>query len=609
VAGQENGNTYISAQSPMPKKNEPKGFFACEKFLTKAIESKSGLFQFVAPSKTGDNSHISKRSIIGQLMHAYETSGNDLRIGGRYQIKNIIPMERVDLDGGVTSDKSHFMLVVEDRMPNSTGEKSLTSIVLTQARVEFKNKLLSTTGIQAASTLMDEHNLRSGKKTRNRPDSMIVSHAGIGRSATLIVYREILGRLLNGSITDTDHLEREVINLIEQGRNVRGPKFVHSDEQIRELVKALQEKLPNEKRLEKPLLNKQRIVPPNTIDEAPDSPKPIVSRRLEPKAVTGGINNLTPQPQLYSQSKTTMSLAEKIEEKVISRLTEIRQQPSETLVAPSDSVKDAHAGNDFSIAMKLQSRNVGSIRTASGKAFRSSHFKLRDNNGGGNCLFHAIAGTKNKPSLSDTEMDALRNRVAKILEDKPDDPDKSDLNYHDYCLTMFSGTNPPSDRFGRPVFINIDKTVTHHVSNAMMAEAQRMAGNIAGDREIAQWLELPENRHKTVVVVDELAGNESIVTFKDSKREAWKFGNQHPPLTKDEAVERIRASIATAVNEEERGVKPADRTQLALFRSQGHWQAIIGINDKKAAERSVQEHRDDIKRQIELAKVTDFRTL
>jgi hypothetical protein len=164
VAGQENGNTYISAQSPMPKKNEPKGFFACEKFLTKAIESKSGLFQFVAPSKTGDNSHISKRSIIGQLMHAYETSGNDLRIGGRYQIKNIIPMERVDLDGGVTSDKSHFMLVVEDRMPNSTGEKSLTSIVLTQARVEFKNKLLSTTGIQAASTLMDEHNLRSGKK-------------------------------------------------------------------------------------------------------------------------------------------------------------------------------------------------------------------------------------------------------------------------------------------------------------------------------------------------------------------------------------------------------------------------------------------------------------
>ncbi len=95
---------------------------------------------------------------------------------------------------------------------------------------------------------MDEHNLRSGKKTRNRPDSMIVSHAGIGRNATLIVYREILGRLLNGSITDTDHLEREVINLIEQGRNVRGPKFVHSDEQIRELVKALQEKLPNEKR-------------------------------------------------------------------------------------------------------------------------------------------------------------------------------------------------------------------------------------------------------------------------------------------------------------------------------------------------------------------------
>jgi hypothetical protein len=286
VSGQENGNAYISAQSPIPKKNNADSFFACDKFLTAAIESKSGLFQFVSPSKIKDEDYISKRSIIGQLMHAFETSGNDLLIGGRYQVKNIIPMDRSNDAGNDISDKSHFMLVVEGIKPNST-EKFRTSIVLTQARMEFKNKLLSTEGIKAASALMDEHNYRAAQKATNRPDPMIVSHAGIGRNATLIVYREMLGRILNGTITDTNQLEKEVINLIEQGRIVRGPQFVHSDEQIGELVKALQEELPNKKSLVTPHVNQQPEVPANNppveeekepLDNAAPMPSPSEAR-------------------------------------------------------------------------------------------------------------------------------------------------------------------------------------------------------------------------------------------------------------------------------------------------------------------------------------------
>jgi hypothetical protein len=575
-ATQEKSKTYISAQSPIPKKDDADGFFACEKFLAKAIESKSGLFQFVSPSKTGGDSYISKRSIVGQLTKKWVDSEGDLTIGDRYKVMNFDPLDTAsDDEDWDKKSNSHFVLKVEDTQGKSTPISSI-AIVLTQARAEFKNKLLSTTGIKEVSALMDEHNYRAAPTSRKRPDPIVISHAGIGRNATLIVYREILGRIQSDGIADIAQLEKEVITSIEQGRTARGPQFVHSDEQVCELVKALQEELKTKKSVDKPPVDQQ------------------------------------PKPQPRREANT--GLAEEVEgEGAIISSTEIHQQSSEVSVQSTDLVTAAQIERDRLLTKKMQQRNVdndASIkRSAAGKAFKASRFVLRDNAGGGNCLFHAIAGTKNTPDLSDSEMDALRNKVAHVLEEKPDDPDNPDINYFDYCLTMLSGETPPADNHGRPVFENSEGMETHHVSNAMMAQVQRMPGHIAGDREIAQWLALPENQNKTVVVVEALAGCESIITFQYGKREAWDLKKQIPPLSEDAAVERLRASLATALAEEARGVAPSDRTQLALYRTLGHWQAITGVNKNSAAARSEQEHLADIKRQIELARTVDISKL
>jgi hypothetical protein len=299
---QEQSKKYIAAQSPIPKNNSAAEFFACDKFLTKAIESKSGLFQFVSPSKTKDENHISRRSIIGQLINANNNankSSEKLLIGNRYEVKNIRQLDRSSDSSTENSEFNtpHFALDVEDTHPDSTGKKARISIVLTQARVKFENKLLSTTAIKEASALMDDHNFKSAPTNKNRPDPMVISQAGIGRNATLIVYREMLGRIRNGTVADIDQLEKEVINLIRQGREVRGPQFVHSNEQIIELVKALQEELLNEESLEEPPINQQPEVPTN---------KPPAEHEKEPldNAAQAPFSR-NPNPERVSRPKTS----------------------------------------------------------------------------------------------------------------------------------------------------------------------------------------------------------------------------------------------------------------------------------------------------------------
>ncbi|MDY7573007.1 hypothetical protein [Actimicrobium sp. CCI2.3] len=606
---QEKSKKYIAAQSPIPKKDDEHGFFACEKFLAKAIEDKSGLFQFVSPSRKGESNYISKRSIVGQLKAKWDESGGNLVIGGRYKVTNFDPMETVLTDGTLGTHDSHFIFEVEDTRLGSDAKEFPISIVLTQAQVNFDNKLLSAKGIREASKLMDEHKLRAGTPETG-PDAMVISHAGIGRNATLIVYREILGRIKNGLIPNTTQLEKEVIALIEQGRAVRGPQFVHSEEQVCELFKALQEKLPNERSSEELPIDQQPEIQGNNADKAPDLPKP--KKKDAVRSIDAhGVDDIPTQ----SQPEVNTHPAAEVGEKEINSSTEIQQQPPDGLDVHIDSAKDAQIKSDRLMAEKMQDRNVLGDepikRTPAGKAFEASRFVRRRNVGGNNCLFHAIAGTQNhvKGSLSDDEMKVLRNRVANVLEKKPDNSNKPNIHYHDYCLTVLSGREPPKDMQGNPIFFNnTDGTITRHVSNAMMAEVQRQLGHIAGDKEIAQWLELEGNEDKTVVVVDEQAGSESIVTFHNGKRKTWEL-KKHPTLREEDVVQIIRASIATAVAEEQGGVPPSDRTQLAIFRTQGHFEAITGVNNNRVAARSKQKHLADIERQIEMANTVDISNL
>ena len=309
TATQGKSKTYIAAQSPIPKKDDVDGFFACDKFLAKAIETGSGLFQFVSPSKTGAKGYISKRSIIGQLdAKIKEAQGKGLIIAGHYQVKNLSPMKINLQDGSTGFHDSHFILELEDRNLGSDAKDHPISIVLTQAQVNFDKKLLSAEGIREASELMNEHKLRAGAPETG-PDAMVISHAGIGRNATLIVYREILGRIGNGSIADVAQLEKEVVALIEQGRTARGPQFVHSDEQIGELVEALQKILPNKEGLEEPCINPPLVVP--TI-------KPPVEQKQKP------LDNLVP-----THSTTEPIESKRVVAAALSNLFQLQATPAD----------------------------------------------------------------------------------------------------------------------------------------------------------------------------------------------------------------------------------------------------------------------------------------
>jgi hypothetical protein len=228
--------TYIAAQSPIPEKGAADGFFACEKFLAKALESGLGIFQFVAPSKTGEAGYISKRSIIGQLTEKInQPGGKDLLIGGRYTLKNFGPLETTYADGSVERSDKHYALEVEDTKGVGNPHPRVR-IILTQAQVAFDNKVVAATDIRQASELMDELHKQAGPEHKC---TMVVSHAGIGRNATVIVYREMHDRIENGTISNPEELEAALEKLVMEGRAARGPQFVHSAEQVRELASTL----------------------------------------------------------------------------------------------------------------------------------------------------------------------------------------------------------------------------------------------------------------------------------------------------------------------------------------------------------------------------------
>ncbi|MEB0134336.1 hypothetical protein QN362_03225 [Actimicrobium sp. CCC2.4] len=242
----DDSHMYIAAQSPIPEKGAVDGFFACEKFLAKALESGLGIFQFVSPSKTGEAGYISKRSIIGQLTEKInQPGGKDLLIGRRYTLKNFGPLETTYSDGSVEHSDKHYALEVEDTKGVGNPHPRVR-IILTQAQVAFDNKVVAATDIRQASELMDELHKQAGPEHKC---TMVVSHAGIGRNATLIAYREMYDRIENGPINNPEELEAALEKLIMEGRAARGPQFVHSEEQVRELASTLKEDLERKTQL------------------------------------------------------------------------------------------------------------------------------------------------------------------------------------------------------------------------------------------------------------------------------------------------------------------------------------------------------------------------
>ena len=222
-----NGNpkAVIAGQSPQH-------FRQCEKFLLQGLDSGQGLFQFVSRTAHHAPQNAADKTILGQLrdqMQQSKGSGRDLILGGRYQVRSLQEITD-DPDGG--NDHGRFRLTVTDvRDPTIT-----RTAIVTQAGLKFVNNVLDVQEIERAHALAASHVAINNHIAKDQEGPMIVSYSGIGRNATLIVYREALSRF--NEVDNPEALDKLVDDVVAQGRRDRGPCFVHSEQQVQILKEA-----------------------------------------------------------------------------------------------------------------------------------------------------------------------------------------------------------------------------------------------------------------------------------------------------------------------------------------------------------------------------------
>ncbi len=218
----------IAAQSPQQ-------LGLCEKFLVQGLDSGQGLFQFVSRKAHRTPDQSVQKTILAQLRGQWEgrsENAGPLVLAGRYEVT---VLKELSAD----EHQCRYALTAVDVLDRT----KIRTVVLTQAGLRFTDKLLRSAQIKEADVLMNAHLAQCGPASTdaasNQPEPMVISHAGIGRNATLIAYREVLTRF---DATPTDHaLDIALEDVIRQGRESRGPRFVHSEAQLDELKKALKE--------------------------------------------------------------------------------------------------------------------------------------------------------------------------------------------------------------------------------------------------------------------------------------------------------------------------------------------------------------------------------
>lgn len=216
--------------------------------LIHALQTGEGIFQFVSPrahkhtvSPAQTNVRRKNPSILDELIQrmSFEDDNINLRLGDRFALTKVTPI----LSESGNDDHVQYLIEAED-LPGTTSPRRKYSTVLTQVGLPFKNAVLTSNAIVRASLLLDAHkaktvNLPSDQKSpSNGASQLIVSHAGIGRNATLIVYRDIRSEIDAGMV-DRANLDKTLYRIVAAHRAVRGPHFIHSEPQLAALREAL----------------------------------------------------------------------------------------------------------------------------------------------------------------------------------------------------------------------------------------------------------------------------------------------------------------------------------------------------------------------------------
>ncbi|MDY7576227.1 hypothetical protein [Actimicrobium sp. CCI2.3] len=214
---------YAAGQSPQHG--------SVDNVILQGLESGQGIFQFVSRMAHYDPRNSRETPVIGMLLKQLGQPQGRL-IGGRYRVMSF---NRID-EKSSHRDFLRHELVAEDTWSAS---QQVIRVPITQAGLQFSDRLLREQEIRRASVLLDEHNkLLTQPADALNADKMILSFAGIGRNATLITYRVLRDAINDGKVTE-ESLDFALDAEISPNRVRRGPHYVHTQEQRTELRKAL----------------------------------------------------------------------------------------------------------------------------------------------------------------------------------------------------------------------------------------------------------------------------------------------------------------------------------------------------------------------------------
>ncbi len=249
--------SYIAGQSPQAERkltvqsasylsgSSSAKLSTLDRYLIQGIESGKGLFQFVSPRAhqwsiadlCKENLPVpSEIPIIDQLLSKLNGNSSVL-IANRYQVS-------VSADSShITENARRLCLSVVDSAEKPYAVPKL--IPLTHVAFSFSGRVLSKTSLKQADKLFDDH-CKLVQKVNLRGDvdmsPAVISFAGIGRNAALIVFREMKAQIREGKVTK-ENFYSVLKDVINTGRNARGPRFLHSADQLGVLIDALNEML------------------------------------------------------------------------------------------------------------------------------------------------------------------------------------------------------------------------------------------------------------------------------------------------------------------------------------------------------------------------------
>ena len=183
--------------------------------------------------------------------------------------------------------------------------------------------------------------------------------------------------------------------------------------------------------------------------------------------------------------------------------------------------------------------STSSVKKEEKRNFAADEFELIENIGGGDCLFHALAGR-------DLEAEDVLRQRAEIAEVRTDMDGNINRNAHAMVTALYQ-TGVVNDEDLR--FLMEGR---HAIPHNVLAAMQRIPGIYAGDEEIQQWC-MHGEANRIVFVIDI---NGTLTRFDSN-------GSQPVPYTALNRLEVLTNGINTST--------------VTLFKTPNHWRQVRAI--------------------------------